>query len=133
MLQQLLENRKIFTNLWKKCLFGNLLNISDWGSFILNVSKIFCKINISYPLIRTCEYQEVRNIRFLEIFVCVLNEWICAFFWKSSVLDIWQSPEKPLTHFSQCHISIPPENVRKPKVFLTFSGGAEMWHWTKMG
>ena len=26
----------------------------------------------------------------------------------------------------QCHISIPPENV-------WFSGGVEMWHWTKMG
>ena len=26
----------------------------------------------------------------------------------------------------QCHISVSPENVRKPKVFLTFSGSIEM-------
>ena len=30
----------------------------------------------------------------------------------------------------QCHISIPPENVRK--LFLTFLGGIEMSHYTQM-
>ena len=28
----------------------------------------------------------------------------------------------------QCSISIPSENVRKPEVFSTFSGGIEMKH-----
>ena len=28
--------------------------------------------------------------------------------------------------FSQCYISIPPENIRKPSGFLMFSGGIEM-------
>ena len=31
-----------------------------------------------------------------------------------------------LTNFSPVHISISPENVRKTKGFLTFSGGKEM-------
>ena len=39
-----------------------------------------------------------------------------------------------LTYFiAQCSISTPLENVRKPKVFLTFSGGIEMEHWVKIG
>ena len=28
--------------------------------------------------------------------MCVLNEWPFAFFKKSSAIDIWQSPEKPV-------------------------------------
>ena len=41
------------------------------------MSKIFQKINISYLLLytRTWAYQEVRNVRFLENFADVLNEW----------------------------------------------------------
>ena len=33
----------------------------------------------------------------------------------------------------QCFISIPSENVRKTKGFLTFYGGTEMKCWDKMG
>ena len=46
-------------------------------SFIQYVRRIFRKTNISYPLIRTrtCAYQGVRNVSFLESFAYVLNEW----------------------------------------------------------
>ena len=37
-------------------------------------TKHFRKTNISYPLIRTCTCQEVRNISFLENFANALNE-----------------------------------------------------------
>ena len=32
--------------------------------------QIFRKTNISYPLIRTCAYQGVRNVRFSENLAC---------------------------------------------------------------
>ena len=59
--------------------------------------------------------------------------WFFGLIFKSSltisVLSIaWNKHFKPLseflTHLVQCHISIAPENVRKPLV--TFSGGIEM-------
>ena len=45
------------------------------GSSIQDMCKIFRKINISYPLIRThpCAYQGVRNVSFSKNFVYVLN------------------------------------------------------------
>ena len=38
---------------------------------------------------------------------------------------------KPIA--AQCCFSIPPENIRKPKGFLTFSGGIEKQHRAVMG
>ena len=39
-----------------------------------------------------------------------------------------------LTYFSQCSISVPPENVKENLFgFLTFSGGIEIEYWNKMG
>ena len=46
----------------------------DVGSFILYVRNNLSKTNISYPLIRTYKYQEVRNNRFAENFANILNE-----------------------------------------------------------
>ena len=48
------------------------------GSSIKYVRKIFRKTNISNPLIRTrtCAYQGVRNVSFLENFAYVLNGWL---------------------------------------------------------
>ena len=45
------------------------------GSSIQYVRKLFRKTNISYPLIRirTCVYQGVRNVSFLDNFAYVLN------------------------------------------------------------
>ena len=40
-------------------------------------------------------------------------------------------PNKPI--LAQYSISIAPENVRKAKVFLRFSGAIEMEHWAKLG
>ena len=37
-----------------------------------------------------------------------------------------------LTHYTLSFISILPENVRKPKGHLMFSGGIKMEHWAKM-
>ena len=33
---------------------------------------------------------------------------------------------------SQCTLSLPPENIRKPYGFLMFSGGTEKVHWEQM-
>ena len=38
-----------------------------------------------------------------------------------------------LTHFNPVLHFYTPWKRQKTKGFLTFSGGAEMWHWTKMG
>ena len=38
-----------------------------------------------------------------------------------------------LTHFSPVSHFYTPWKRQKTKAFLTFSGGIEMWHWTKMG
>ena len=37
-----------------------------------------------------------------------------------------------LTHFRSMSISIPPENIRKPLFFFTYSGGVELKHWSVM-
>ena len=34
---------------------------------------------------------------------------------------------------SQCTFSLPPENIRKPYIFLMFSGDRERVHWEQMG
>ena len=34
---------------------------------------------------------------------------------------------------SQCTLSLPPENIRKPYGFLMFLGGKERMHWERMG
>ena len=44
--------------------------------------------------------------------------------------EIWSMV---LTHFSPVSQSYTPWKRQKTKGFLTFSGGIEMWHWTKMG
>ena len=38
-----------------------------------------------------------------------------------------------LTHYSPVLLSIPPENIKKPKGFLMFSGGIEKQHRAVMG
>ena len=45
----------------------------------------------------------------------------------------WNKFFLQLLNFYTRYIFIPPENLRKPKVFWCFQGGVEMWHWTKMG
>ena len=41
------------------------------------------------------------------------------------------STDQPI--LSQCTLSLPPENIRKPYGFLVFSGGRERVHWERMG
>ena len=50
---------------------------------------------------------------------------LSAFFYKNYVV--------PLTHFSPVSHFHVPWKRQKTKGFLKFSGGIEMWHWTKMG
>ena len=38
-----------------------------------------------------------------------------------------------VTHSFPIHSFFPPENIRKPLGFLTFSGGRERVHWKRMG
>ena len=44
--------------------------ISKWVFQESKACQNFRKTNISYPLIRTCAYQEVRNVCFSEILAC---------------------------------------------------------------
>ena len=66
-----------------------------------------------------------------------------ALFWKSKKAP-WFFEKKNLIvsiyglHFSLNRFSssvtfLYPWKLQKTKVFLTFSGGIEMWHWTKIG
>ena len=62
-----------------------------------------------------------------------------AFFCLWNIEGPWCFPIKPYylprciwVILAQCSISIPPDYVRKPEVFLTFSGGIEMENWAKM-
>ena len=58
------------------------------GSFIKCVRIIFCKTNISYPLIHTrmCAYQGVRNFSFSEYFAFLLKGWsICYYCFNSNI------------------------------------------------
>ena len=61
------------------------------GLSIKNVRKIFRKINISNPLIRTrtCAYQGVRNVSFSGNFAYVLNGWPLRGTFYSSILKIF--------------------------------------------
>ena len=43
----------------------------------------------------------------------------------------WREMDLPI--HSQCTLSLPPENIRKPCGFLMFSGGREKVHWERMG
>ena len=62
--------------------FNNKNTREMWNDIFYHkgiVSKIFRKTSISYPLIRirTCLYQGVKNVCFLETFACALNDsWI---------------------------------------------------------
>ena len=53
------------------------------------------------------------------------------FNWSSLSLENVFGKYDPI--LAQCSISIPPENVTKPKIFWRVQGGIEMKHWTKMG
>ena len=52
-------------------------HVYDMGSSISYVGKIFRKLNISYPLLRshTCAYQGEKKVSFSETFAYVLNGW----------------------------------------------------------
>ena len=45
---------------------------------------------------------------------------------------IWESSSAELISF-QCTLSLPLKSIRKPDIFLIFSGGREMVHWKQMG
>ena len=45
----------------------------------------------------------------------------------------WKQKKPILTHFSPVSHFYTKWKRQKTKGFLTFSGGIEMWHWTKMG
>ena len=51
--------------------------ISEWVSQVNKACQVFCKTNISYPVIRTraCTYQRVRNVHFAEKLACFVFFW----------------------------------------------------------
>ena len=46
---------------------------------------------------------------------------------------LWGPNVSLLTHTAWCWLSIPPENIRKPKGFLMFSEGIDKQYWAVMG
>ena len=52
---------------------------------------------------------------------------------RSKFQDHRNSLYLKLTHFSPVSHFYTPWKRQKTKVFLKFSGGIEMWHWTKLG
>ena len=62
-------------------------------------------------------------MKWINIYNCLTN----AFSW----LVISDFKLKAIT--TQCCLSIPPENIRKPLCFLMFSGGIDKQHWAVMG
>ena len=51
---------------------------------------------------------------------------MCFYQLSQTTIEIGTNP------FQAMVISLPPENIRKPKVFLHFQGCAEMEHWSEM-
>ena len=53
---------------------------------------------------------------------------------KSGVNDQYSHREIiHLTHLFPMHLSLPPEDIKKPYGFLIISGGRERLHWEQMG
>ena len=48
-------------------------------------------------------------------------------------IRVFTDPHSPISHFSPVSHFYTPWKRQKNKGFLTFSGGIEMRHWTKMG
>ena len=93
------------------------LNDSSFSTY----SKFSEKLNISNVRV---------HIRGLEIllFRKMLRTRI-----KWMILINWKWFQTMLIHFSSVSHFYTPWKRQKTKGFLTFSGGIEMWHWTKMG
>ena len=122
-LRNVILKSNIFTLFCNKRLPLRLIHLGKFWThpenFVYLVHKrIFPKINISYPLIRTrtCAYQGVKNFSFLEKCAYVLNKWFpflaivkgCNFlselkcfhvtiFEKSFIIDVWCSTKHDIT------------------------------------
>ena len=71
----------------------------------------------------------VRNVSFSKDFREIKRE-----HWEERVKLLNETCVNPLTHFSpMSYFYTPWKRQKKTYGFLTFSGGVEMWHWTKMG
>ena len=70
--------------------------ISKWVSQVNKACQVFCKTNISYPMIRTraCTYHRVRNVHFAEnlaCFVFFLRLALLPYYWQ---IVVWWSHRK---------------------------------------
>ena len=97
--------------------------------FILDIGYHFC---VFFPHPVECFFSNYINlpphpklrrdvIDTMHVCVCV-----CSFY-------LFYYSLLALTHFSLVSHFYTPWEHQKTKGFLTFSGGIEMWHWTKMG
>ena len=59
------------------------------------------------------------------------SPWICSVNHLIGFFVMGRLAFNRLTNFSPMSLSYTPKKRQKTKDFLTFSGGIEMWHWTK--
>ena len=82
-----------------------------------------CKCCFKY-----CQYHHVKVRK-------ACSFWCC---FESPSIKIWMAEKFCQVFFrlpisSQCTLSLPPENIKKPYGFLIFSGARERVHWEKLG
>ena len=72
----------------------------------------------------------------------LVQEILIVFYWSKIGTKKFSSETELEIHWnympiqpicSQCTLSLPPENIRKPLGFLMFSRGRERVHWEQMG
>ena len=105
-------------------------------SFILSFSLIYSCILVSEStqvlfgvFFRYCLCVNCSVLIFLQILlISMIQKIICNSFNAFSKFLMFS-----LTHFSSVSHFYTPWKRQKTFGFLTFSGGMEMWHWTKMG
>ena len=113
----------------------------QWAQHVVG---IFLILPYDVSLLKVLEIIQ-RNRLLFEILLIFYNQgsfvWIYLFIHhyfitETENLDLTSNNEHdwiPLTHFSPVSHFYIPWKRQKTKGFLMFSGGIEMWHWTKMG
>ena len=125
--------------LWHRLLFTNIpvLKLIDWNWLKLS-KKYMCIIRLN--LFLENQFLKGYHLKLLTFIIGQIDgQWadvylyICIYMYIYRGQIVHMKYASQLTYFSpvsHCHT---PWKCQKTKGFLTFSGGIEMWHWTKMG
>ena len=82
-------------------------------------------------------YSQKKKVQKLSQFLRTLYQIKCLYFYNEKSINDFKTictviREKCLTHFSPISDFYTPWKRQKTYGFLKFSGGIDMWHWTKM-